>query len=264
MHKSIYFILVLFLLLPCSAVSAAEERPTVRFNEDTGNYEYIYSLDSKEIQNADSMQEIWELFQVPDSILEEITTSQLLDLVLLNPYTGDLSYFDTMQMGLESLKERFNSIRELLKRDDLPDIVIKKYSTLSLSERLFDNTVQMMFLEAVLSQKSVLLSLDYVAFNKLIREIERQYTAMQKNSYYRGLTEIFSEAIASHFKPVCIDTFSSNKLYSLAAPEESAYPSMFLKLKGYFFPVVKIAPGGYFPTQPLENLPLLFLDYCSL
>ena len=64
--------------------------------------------------------------QVPDSILFDISTEELLNVCLDFPYIIDLAFSDNYQKGLEILMGEFNGFKELLNREDVVAVLEKE------------------------------------------------------------------------------------------------------------------------------------------
>ena len=56
--------------------------------------------------------------QVPDEILEHMTTDALLQTVLDYPFLSDMYAFNTIEMGYEAVRKHCNSLREFENRPD--------------------------------------------------------------------------------------------------------------------------------------------------
>ena len=65
--------------------------------------------------------------QIPDAVLERISTEGLLETCLNYPYLTNIFFRDSYQQGLEALMAEFNGFRELFKRQDLPEAMLNKY-----------------------------------------------------------------------------------------------------------------------------------------
>lgn len=63
--------------------------------------------------------ELVQMLQIPDDILKELSTEELVDIVLNYPYFSDFYFYDTYQKGFETMSLHFNGLIELMKRDDV-------------------------------------------------------------------------------------------------------------------------------------------------
>lgn len=71
--------------------------------------------------------------QIPDSLLSQIPTKQLLDICLDFPYVTDLYAFDDPQRGFKYLTSEFNGFDELFKRSDVYGFLLNEYSKIELA-----------------------------------------------------------------------------------------------------------------------------------
>lgn len=120
MKKKILFCL-LFFLMGITSNAQESNRKTFEFpiKPNDGKWEKITSIGQR-----------LELLQIPNNILTEIPTPELLDICLDFPYLIDILFSDNYQSGFECLKKEFNGYKELLHRKDLLYSIITKNKTL--------------------------------------------------------------------------------------------------------------------------------------
>lgn len=122
---------------------AASKPPASPYTIDIP-YEYPYIPGTQEWINLGSTKARREASQVPDEVLEHMTTDALLLTVLDYPFRADMYAFNTIEMGYDALKKQCNGLREFENRPDYLD-VLSQYceaaSTLSEDERTMENTV---------------------------------------------------------------------------------------------------------------------------
>lgn len=68
--------------------------------------------------------------QVPEDVLNKMSTIELLDICLDFPYIIDIFFYDNLQKGYENLKKEFNGYEELTKRSDVEEVILNKYGNL--------------------------------------------------------------------------------------------------------------------------------------
>jgi len=66
--------------------------------------------------------------QIPEQLLTNMTTDELLVTVLYYPLFGDIYAYDSLEMGYEVLKKQFNGLRELCNREDRYESMTHFYS----------------------------------------------------------------------------------------------------------------------------------------
>ena len=96
---------------------AAAKPPASPYTIDTP-YEYPYVPGTQEWIDMSGTIARRRASQVPDEILEHMTTDALLLTVLDYPFLVDIYAFDTIQMGYEAVRKHCNSLREFENRPD--------------------------------------------------------------------------------------------------------------------------------------------------
>lgn len=76
--------------------------------------------------------EIWEINQLPDSIIENISTEGLFETCLTFPYYSDIGLADYHQYGFDHYVDNFNGIFEFLNRDNSSNIIFERYKSMHL------------------------------------------------------------------------------------------------------------------------------------
>lgn len=77
--------------------------------------------------NLHTVDEIKKMLQLPATLLHDMTTSDLIETSLDYQYSTDFIYFDEKQRGVEYVRQEFNGLDELLKRNNLAEAMLKKY-----------------------------------------------------------------------------------------------------------------------------------------
>lgn len=81
-------------------------------------YEYPYVPGTQEWIDLGNMSARIRASQVPDEVLEHMTTDALLQTVLDYPFLSDLYAFNTIEMGYKAVKKHCNSLWEFEARPD--------------------------------------------------------------------------------------------------------------------------------------------------
>ncbi len=107
--------------------------------------------------------------QIPESILQNISTIHLLESCLDYPYLSDIYFFENFQTGFNNVLEDFNGLRELLKREEVEKIILNKYYFIEANPNSFDSYTlvekgqycsKIHFIELLISQDNILDSLN--------------------------------------------------------------------------------------------------------
>ena len=124
MKKKISLFLVALLVLSIFSASAFKDD----FIPETP---YTYPiLPGDDVWNTlDTKQERLDLLQIPESVLESLTTKELLDLVLDYPYFSDYLFFDSPNGAYNTFMADFNGFRALLGRSDITEVLLAAYNS---------------------------------------------------------------------------------------------------------------------------------------
>ena len=113
--------------------------------------------------------------QIPDSVITQIPTEQLLELCLAFPYITDMYAFDDSQKGVEYLISEYNGFGEFLKRDNVIDALLKKYSKIELAGPFLQKA-------SVMEKGNYSFQCDLLV--KLIRLINKRKGTKQINEFF--------------------------------------------------------------------------------
>ena len=128
------------------------------------SFEFSIKPGTNEWKNLHTEKERAEVLQIPDSILDKLTTEELILACLNYPAFFHFAAFNDIQTGIFALITRFNGLQELTKRQDAGSELLSIYSNMSL-EGYNDETLQLeesywplriMYLELLLAQEPIL------------------------------------------------------------------------------------------------------------
>lgn len=117
------------------AVPAATEGPPWYEMETAGDaYEFPITPQKtpEEWRELRSIKRKLEVCQIPEEILETMSTEGLIETCLAYPLFSNMMYQNSLQDGFCQLVEGFNGLRELLSREDAAPLLLQKYLELSL------------------------------------------------------------------------------------------------------------------------------------
>lgn len=112
-------------VLICSSVQVAKA-DTVDRQSGLG-YEYPLTPADREWGEFSSHQEMLNHCQIPEECLKGMTTEQLFDTVLEYPLLIDILFYDDVTAGISEVAKQFNGLDELLKREDIQEVLKDKY-----------------------------------------------------------------------------------------------------------------------------------------
>lgn len=88
----------------------------------------MYFLFAKWICSVEVVLEVrYEICQIPEEILENLTTEELLHMVEMYPNFTATYRYDNQAEGFSNLVKNFNGLQELLLRDDCKTVVLQEY-----------------------------------------------------------------------------------------------------------------------------------------
>ena len=113
--------------------------------------------------------------QLEDEKIQRMSTNELFNVVMAYPLLIDVFLYDDIDQGIKSVSQQYNGLRELLKRDDLQDVLYHKYLTYSKTEDVIDyniytaNSIQKAITDNHISKRNI-----YIDFlNDKIPQIEK-------------------------------------------------------------------------------------------
>lgn len=157
-------------------------------NSNTDKFVYPIQPGSEKWENLNHGERILAL-QIPENILKNMSTEELVEAVLDYPCFIDFMFYNTYQEGFEVLKQNFNGIRELFSRNDFGEYLLNKYKqknvrtllNINSKDQQFENSLKLTYLETLLAQPEVLKKLSNNQINELSTLVEKNYQMQLKN-----------------------------------------------------------------------------------
>lgn len=146
--------IIIFLLLVIPIISFAQENVT---------WDYPIKPGSEEWKGFQSSMEMVDACQIPDNILNSISTKELLNICLRYPMFLDIHFANNLQDGLDIIIPSFNGLAELLNRDDCPEVLMDKYykeTPCDVKLKKGNNTLKLFYLELLISQEHIITQLE--------------------------------------------------------------------------------------------------------
>ncbi|MDR2879382.1 MAG: hypothetical protein LBV03_05675, partial [Fusobacteriales bacterium] len=91
-------------------------------------FNYVIRPGTEKWEELNSKEEKFKVCQIPEDVLENITTEDLLNSVLNYPLLYDVFAYNDLHQGIEYLEKNFNGLNELFKRKELTRMLIDFYS----------------------------------------------------------------------------------------------------------------------------------------
>ena len=117
--------------------------------------------------------------QIPSDVLVTMNTQDLLEVCLDYPLLPDIFAFNNIKDGFAKFENDFNGFRELLKRDDAPDELLKKYKSIEPAAIPANGTIlekgnyvlSMSFIELFVSHPLMVKKIDTNGKKEIIKEL---------------------------------------------------------------------------------------------
>ena len=114
------------LLITACTIVFGQESETSHADSISDVYEYPIkpgTLEWKQCSHAEHL----EMLQIPDAVLNTISTAGLLKTCLDYPFISDIHAYDNYQLGLRNVINGFNGLQELLTRAEAGRLLVKEY-----------------------------------------------------------------------------------------------------------------------------------------
>jgi hypothetical protein len=141
-------------------------------------YEYPIKPGTEEWKSFQTHDEMIMACQIPDCVLNNMTTASLVETVLNYPLLLDMMAYNNIQDGFDYVATRFNGLQELLSRKDAGTELLAKYRTMdptAIKDEWTDvekghYTFNFQNIEVILAQESILVNLTSAQLRDLLEE----------------------------------------------------------------------------------------------
>lgn len=191
MKTSIIYILLSFLSFFLSGCLKEKVEHTCNIAHVIDAYDYPVKPGMPSWSLLDTSHEMDSVLQIPDNVLNNISTEGLIETSLNYPRFGDLYFLDDYQLAFEILTEHFNGFQELLKRDDAAEKLIYRYELMypgcndnnwpSVNGPGSSTSFSFAYIEIIIAQYGILSQLDKVKIKTLLKDTLIKYD--EKNQY---------------------------------------------------------------------------------
>ncbi|MCL1937726.1 MAG: hypothetical protein FWF52_04940 [Candidatus Azobacteroides sp.] len=135
-------------------------------------WDYPVKPGTEEWKSFNTHEEMLNACQIPENILQNMNTADLLEICLDYPLKGDIYAYSNLKNGIESISLQFNGFAELLlRKDNFQNLLLKlEKSILNLNNDLASNkdmaekgkiTLNFAIIESFLSFDAILSNSDY-------------------------------------------------------------------------------------------------------
>lgn len=163
------------------------------FAQQSMVWDYPIHYGTPEWAKLNTFEEMLKAYNVPDSLLKNMTTKDLVETCLKYPNWVLITIGDTYQEGYDIIRKLFNGFRELEKRPDAATELIEIYCKMDPKEIIkFDTPteqgtfgLQLTFIELLISQNKILGTLNKDSKTFLVNALITNYDIKNDlNSYY--------------------------------------------------------------------------------
>ena len=128
--KILCICLLLFAVLLTNAGFVAQADTVSVSRTISSPYEYPVLPGTEEWVQLDGNVEMIESCQIPEDIMQNMTTEALVETVLNYPRLMNLFAFNSMSQGFQAMLEDCNGLAELVTRSDAPDLLMDAYENM--------------------------------------------------------------------------------------------------------------------------------------
>ena len=183
----ISFLTTIFCLLAC-VVNA----------QDKATWDYPVKPGTEEWNRIQTEPERITVVQIPEEILEKLSSDELVRLCITFPLFSDFTYFNTPQEGFDVMVARFNLFAHLLTRKDAgkglldayKDAGMRGFKTLPYSGEIW--LFKLNYLELLLTQRNILQSLTSDEKLELLKESRKKFSEKMDSELFSSFNGILS------------------------------------------------------------------------
>jgi hypothetical protein len=193
------FVRILFTIAVLTSLVAGSSLLVYAQNSDSGKsddaYDYPIRPGTEEWKALYSFNDMLEACQIPENVLESMSTSVLVETVLDYPLLSVYIAHNDWQQGFDILASNFNGLQELFNRSDAGSELLDNYIATDpeIVELKWDDFEKCAFLatmynlQMMLSQQSVLEQLSERQAQVLLSETERKHQVLQSHPEVYGV-----------------------------------------------------------------------------
>lgn len=148
-------------------------------------YNYPITANDEEWKELQTLEEKLDVTQIPEDLLEKMSTDDLLKTVMNYPLLGNLIAYSDIHTGIEKVSSQFNGLEELFKRSDVGEVIMDYYINIPIT-RSTENIMDLICLEIMLSAPVVV---DTISASMIEMSIAEKYEkkSMISDIYYSDI-----------------------------------------------------------------------------
>ncbi len=201
-YKKPSFWLAMVAFIACIAVSVTFlTNPVVKAGVpsplENNVYEYpLYPWDD-EWAKYDAREKT-QMLQLPEAVLSGLSTQDLVKVVIDYPYLSNVFFYDSYEMGFHAVRNSFNGLDELMKREDAAECLIDFYKKIDFSVSVDFSDAKSSIRASNYNAVEVILAQPEI--NNAISDEERnelESLIKKNNRYENGKIDCYFEALDS-------------------------------------------------------------------
>ncbi len=158
-------------------------------------YNFPVKPGTEEWNNLETEADRLEALQIPENLLSTMSTQDLIITCLNYPAMAYFSAYNNPQDGMNVIIQRFNGLKELMKRSDAPNILLSTYKEMGTKMALnkqdlnqFFWSIRRCYFEWLLAQDDIIDKMSDEDKSELMKDaIEKLYTKIDKQEEYSGI-----------------------------------------------------------------------------
>ncbi|MBQ6037522.1 MAG: hypothetical protein IJL37_02490 [Bacteroidaceae bacterium] len=196
------FLMAMGVLLYACADKELEIEPagtaTTRAVEETVASKYYRILPgTSEWKSLETGADMWDASQLPDDMLRDLSTEELVEACMEFPMAYDYGAFADERIAISDMINRFNGLTELARREDAGSYMIDAYRDINYTgkpfETYYNNTsvaLSMAYIELLLMDDAFLKKMSKEELKTLEQVAEDKYMHKLEHPEYFGLMNI--------------------------------------------------------------------------
>lgn len=157
-------------------------------------YQYPTKPGTQEWSYLKTHNEMVKACQIPENLLNKMSTNELIRACFDYPLLGDLVLYNNIQQGFDNLLRNSNAFQELFRRNDAAPLLLKKYINLDTvinfeSDSDYNkgkHAVHLVLLEIIISQTKIMEAFKVTDIITLCDEGINKYNSKIKNANIYG------------------------------------------------------------------------------
>lgn len=160
--------------------------PQVFAGSNNRAYQYPYATDSEEWKALTRPERV-AVSQIPEDILQDMSTKSLIDAVLAYPMRADLFVINTYRQGFLKVYSEFNGLQELVGREEAALGLLQKYKAMKIGDP--ETVLDLKFIEILLAQREITEKTEQAIRDEIEKEVDKKLLEKERYSDIYGISK---------------------------------------------------------------------------